>query len=238
MKAIAYTLLYWAAGIVLVAAVLSSLSYTFAEALFMGTLFLPGALGLKYFLSRLSFADKRKGLFASLCLMLAVLVGEFLLIVWGNIVLSRIHQEVGYIPEVPDILVNPVFIALIIILLVGGDAMLCRWLARRFPTAEQPVTFISDRQPISLLQGDIRYIESNDTEVHIYATEGRCFRDKTPISQWENLLGKEFIRIHRSYLVNRSHIVSITPDAVHLTGTTLPISRKYRETLNRVKSEG
>lgn len=236
MKVFLYNLLYWTVGIVLVAVLLSSLSYTFAEALFIGTLFLPGALGLKYFLPKLSFADKRKGVFATVCLILAVLIGEFLLIVVGNIVLSRIHQEVGYIHEVPDILVNPVFIALLVVVLEGGDMLLSRWLARRFPASEQTITFVSDRQHVSLLQGEIRYIESNDTEVRIYATEGRCFRNKTPISQWENLLGSDFIRIHRSYLVSRAQIVSISTDSVQLADTSLPISRKYREKL-KGKSE-
>lgn len=240
MKAIAYTLLYWAISIVLVAVLLSSLSYSFAEALFIGTLFLPGALVIKTFLPKLTFIDRRRGIRNAIFLSLSVLIGEFLLILIGHMVLSAVHQQGGFIYDVPEIVLNPVFIALLIIVLEGGAMVLERWLAARFPAAQQTITFISDRQRISLLQGDIRFIESNDTEVHIYATEGRCYRNKTPISQWENLLGQDFIRIHRSYLVNRSLIQSISTDTIQLADDiaddyiTLPVSRKYRNTLKNI----
>ena len=231
MKPIAYRIAYWTASIVLVAVVLSSLSYTFPDALFLGTLFLPGALVVEFFLSKASFEEKGKGIRNSVFVGLAVLIGEGLLLVLGNMVLSDVHRQGGYIYEVPDILVNPVFIAFLIIVLESGDVLLGRWLEKRFPAMEQQITFISDRQHVTLVQADILYIESNDTEVRIYATEGRCFRNKTPISQWENLLGKHFVRIHRSYLVGKSHITAIDNEGVHIADTTLPISRKYRETL-------
>ncbi len=65
----------------------------------------------------------------------------------------------------------------------------------------------------------------------VYATEGRRFRNKTGISQWESILGDGFVRIHRSYLVNRAAITSVGPDSLTASGQTLPISRKYRNKL-------
>lgn len=38
-----------------------------------------------------------------------------------------------------------------------------------------------------------------------------------------------FLRIHRSYLVNRAFVTGFSPEEVHLAETTLPVSRKYRE---------
>ena len=40
---------YWVVSILLVALVLTSIGYSFLEALFIGSMFLPGALAAKYF---------------------------------------------------------------------------------------------------------------------------------------------------------------------------------------------
>ena len=72
-------------------------------------------------------------------------------------------------------------------------------------------------------------MESNDTEVRIVTAEGAAYRNKTGIGQWENLLGEDFLRIHRSYLVNLSMLVPESPESVLVNGIRLPVSRKYRD---------
>ena len=54
-------------------------------------------------------------------------------------------------------------------------------------------------------------------------------RNKTSISQWENLLGVDFLRIHRSFLVNRADTLLTSPDEVSIAGQTIPVSRKYKD---------
>ena len=76
---------------------------------------------------------------------------------------------------------------------------------------------------------EIAYIESNDTEVSLVTCDSRSFRNKTRIGQWEAILGEDFVRIHRSYLVNRSAITSVSADTVMAAGHSLPLSRKYRK---------
>ena len=72
--------------------------------------------------------------------------------------------------------------------------------------------------------GEIMYVESNDSVTIVYATNDRTFRNKTPISQWESILEDDFIRIHRSYVVNKSYITSVEADAVFLNEIELPVS--------------
>ena len=72
-------------------------------------------------------------------------------------------------------------------------------------------------------------LESNDTEVRVVTTSGEGHRNKTGIGQWENLLGQEFLRIHRSYLVNTALASLTSPDTVTVGGVELPVSRKYKE---------
>lgn len=118
------------------------------------------------------------------------------------------------------------FVAVVITLLCLGDWFLSKYLSSILPE-DKTITFISDRHKVSILPSEILYIESNDREVTIYAAENRTYRNKTGISQWENILGDNFIRIHRSYIVNRASIKSIDKDFISIGGIELPISRKY-----------
>ena len=222
----------WLLAVVLIAALVVSMGFSFPEALLIGVLFLPGALAARFFLSKISFESRSAGIRDSVFVLLAILVTEMALIVLANLYILRLrkvflYEYDGYSPT----LFNPVFIAGVLTLLVLGDWALKRYLEKRFPTAKQPIRFVSDRRPVSLLPEEILFIESNDKEVTVFATEGRRFRNKTGISQWESILGEGFVRIHRSYLVNRAYISSIEADSLQAAGRELPVSRKYRKTL-------
>ena len=222
---------YYAAAMILVAVILLSFDYNFGEALFVGSMFLPGALVARWLYPKISFARRGEGIRDCLFVTLGILAAELLFVLLAHYFIRRFRTDPGapFVPDVADALLNPVFIALILLVLVAGDLWLSGLLERVWPTSEQPLRIISDRREITLRPSEIRYIESNDDEVWILATEGRRFRNKTGISQWEALLGEDFLRIHRSYLVNRAFVTGFSPEEVHLAETTLPVSRKYRE---------
>ena len=71
-------------------------------------------------------------------------------------------------------------------------------------------------------------MESCDTETWIYATEGRRYRNKRSMSAWANLLGRDFVRIHRSYLVRISACLGRDGENILIGDVRLPISRKYK----------
>lgn len=225
---------YYAAAIALVAVILLSFGYTFGEALFVGTAFLPGALAAKWFFPKISFARKGEGIRDTVFVAFGILAGEVLLVLLVHFLIRRFRTDTyPHIPDVAAPLLNPVFIALILLVLVAGDLWLSRLLERKYPAAEQPLRFVSDRRDVSLRPSEIRYVESNDDEVWIHTADGRRFRNKTGISQWEALLGPKFLRIHRSFLVNRDCITEVSAEEVLLGETALPVSRKYR---NQVRS--
>ena len=208
----------WALAVLLIAVLVVSMGFSFAEALLIGVLFLPGALAARFFLSKISFKPRSEGIWNVTFVLLAILVAETALIVLANIYILRLRDihpwdYDGFSPT----LFNPVFLAGVLMLLVLGDWALKYYLEKWFP--------------VTLLPKEILYIESNDKEVVVYATEGRRFRNKTGITQWENILGKGFVRIHRSYLVNHTCITAVTADSLTAAGTTLPVSRKYRKKL-------
>ena len=138
------------------------------------------------------------------------------------------RSEVWYILDVQPVLVNPAFLGLLLSVLALGDNWWSRWLDQRFPKASRQISFFSDRKTVTLAISEIAYIESNDTEVRLVTTAGQSYRNKTRIGQWEDILGEGFVRIHRSYLVNRACITDMAGDSLVAAGTTLPISRKYR----------
>ncbi len=69
---------------------------------------------------------------------------------------------------------------------------------------------VKDRHKIHIIPVDnIRYIESMDDYVMIYTTEGRHMKQKT-MRYFEGALdSKEYVRIHRSYIVKVSEINEI-----------------------------
>ena len=115
--------------------------------------------------------------------------------------------------------------------LAVGNYVFEKWLEKRYPSEKKPVTFLSERKWVSLMADEILFIESNDALTTVVATEDRHYRNKTPISQWESILGDGFIRIHRSFLVNKKAVSEIYTDSLLVGETELPISRKYKDSV-------
>ncbi len=69
---------------------------------------------------------------------------------------------------------------------------------------------VKDRHKIAIILAEhIRYVESLDDYVLIYTENGRHMKQKTMKYFESNLNPKDFIRIHRSYIVNVLHIAEI-----------------------------
>ncbi len=136
--------------------------------------------------------------------------------------------------DIPPMLINPAFLGLILTALSIGDYLWTRWTGQRFRKKDRSITFFSERKSVTLPVARIAYVESNDTEVRIVTADGEAYRNKTGIGQWENLLGDDFLRIHRSYLVNIGLSALQNPEQVSVGGTQLPVSRKYKDTVGVV----
>lgn len=229
MKKSAALVTYWIAALFCVAVILVSLDYSFPKSVFLASLFMPGAVAAKYFFAQIRFDGSASSIRNAIFLFCAIAVMEFLLVMAGHIILEYMEPHVLYYEfDVASILINPVFVAaIILLLLIGEHAVVIRYSKEK---EDERISFTSDRHKVILDRSEIIYVESNDSEVWVHATAGRRFRNKTGISQWENILGDDFIRIHRSYVVKRSEVVSVANDTVVLAdGNVIPVSRKYRE---------
>ncbi len=235
------TILYWALSMLIAAVVVMGAGYSFQESLFMGSMFLPGAIAAKYLLPKVSFKKRSEGIQGVIYIVLAILVFEFLIIILANNLIQNQRHilEVGrrynyndaYKMPLPGILLNPFFISIIISVLALGGSLIDRWLTKKHPELETSITFCSERKKVTLLPSEILYVESCDTEVLIHASDGRALRNRTGISQWEALLGPGFIRIHRAFLVNARYAKLDSMDTVSVADNKLPVSRKYQKQL-------
>jgi len=226
---------FWIAAIELLAIILVSLDYSLVQGLFIGLMFCPCALALEFWM------PKAHKTIDKIYLSLAVMVTAFLLIMVMHFLLNNDISPFAYFKRqrnVSPILINPVFLAMVLTFLSIGDYFLDKWLTKRFKDASRSITFFSDRRSITVKLSDITYIESNDTEVRLFCVSGESYRNKTGIGQWENLLGDGFIRIHRSYLANITHITSVDSETISIGETVLPISRKYKDSVCIILKRG
>lgn len=96
-----------------------------------------------------------------------------------------------------------------------------------------PTKFIyvkSERKTLKLNEEEISYIEGMNNYVIIHH-RGKGHIVYTSIGNMLKELGKQFLRIHKSFVVNRNHILSYSKEQVDLEGKELPIGKAYKEVI-------
>ena len=221
---------YW-----LTAVLLMSLEYDLWAAALMSLSFLPAALALSFFLPKVERSETgKKRVLDTVCIILGVMMMTFLLIyLWQFFFITVIYRSDSARWSLPAMLGNPVFVAAVLAILAYGNYLIVKWLDKKYPT-DRPITFTSDYKKVSLKKEDILYVESRDSEVWVMTRNGRQYRNKTGIGQWENLLGPSFLRVHRAFLVRIADAVMTAPDIVSISGQSIPVSRKYKDTVKAV----
>ena len=78
--------------------------------------------------------------------------------------------------------------------------------------------------------GDLRYVKSDGVYIELHTRTGMTVQRKL-LKEIEAELPSRFVRIHRSYLVNRDFIDFRTAGSVRVGEVDLPVSRSYRHNL-------
>lgn len=233
MKRYLYIVAYWCVAAVVLALIFVSFDYPFAKALFMGTLFLPALLCLRLMLPQVHFANRWEGVRDSIFIVAGTIILTILLLLVANIS----TEPFVVTNNIPNTLINPIFISILLIAVALPQVWLERWLSQRAKQTPQEIDFISDRRHVSVMMDDITYVESNDSEVWIHTLSGESHRTKTTITQWSSILDNgNFIRIHRAYIVNRLHITDFSGATLRIAENEFPISRKYRNQVRDILS--
>lgn len=92
------------------------------------------------------------------------------------------------------------------------------------------ITVRADRKNHQVKLDDILYLESLSDYVKLHFND-QTLTTRETISSFEESLPETFIRIHRSYIVNRLHISEFNSTSVKIDEVELPISRKYKSTV-------
>ena len=90
-------------------------------------------------------------------------------------------------------------------------------------------TVRSNRQTSSIRFDDLVYLESLGDYIEFHLESGSSISSKEKIGHMENSLPDGFLRIHRSFIVNRSKISSFSREYVMMGEKELPISRSYKQ---------
>ena len=85
----------------------------------------------------------------------------------------------------------------------------------------------SERKTLKLNEEDISYIEGMNNYIIIHH-RGKAHIVYTSIGNMLKELGEQFLRIHKSFVVNRNHILSYSKEQVDLEGKELPIGKAYK----------
>jgi hypothetical protein len=91
------------------------------------------------------------------------------------------------------------------------------------------LTIRANRRSSRIKYDDLVYIESLADYIKVHQTDGTEVLSKEKISHIEKELPASFIRIHRSFIVNRTKITSYSREMVTLGSVELPISRTYKK---------
>ena len=98
-------------------------------------------------------------------------------------------------------------------------------------TDEDYISVKADYKVTLVRHADIIYLESVGEYVRLHLTNGSTITTLFRLKNMESLLPeRKFMRIHRSYIINLSHLTSFTRGKVYLScGDDLPVGANYRE---------
>ena len=101
--------------------------------------------------------------------------------------------------------------------------------ADRPNTSAQVIFVKSGNEIVRLLLEDVRYVKAEANYVSFHC--GPDLRPVMTLAALKNIsaeLPGNFLRTHRSYIVNRNHVERVDAEGVHLGKTTIPIGDSFR----------
>lgn len=218
-----FDVLYWGIMLVVLSLIFMSLTGGFGSAFFLAIMLMPGILFVKFFGRDLSLSRSRKGIADAVYFAGAAIVIEYISIIFVYWTLMDTEPLENW-----GIVMNPVFLCFLVAALLSIEKLIKMKLPAGGPESKY-VTFTSERRRVSLKTDSITYIESRDYEVFVNTESGEEFATRMKISQWEAVLDDSFVRVHRSFIVNRRHVAKFDSHAVYIGERTIELSRKYKE---------
>jgi DNA-binding LytR/AlgR family response regulator len=89
-----------------------------------------------------------------------------------------------------------------------------------------------DRKQIKVILDDVLYVQSLKDYIKIHMVD-QTHIVKQSISAFAEELGDDFIRVHRSYLVNKGKVTAYTKHDIEIGEIEIPIGDSYKEKLSK-----
>ncbi len=105
-------------------------------------------------------------------------------------------------------------------------------LIRLKTTASRFLQITTSKGVKQIAEQEILYCEAEGSYVKI-VTQNEVFIQRMTLKKTLEMLSKDFIRIHRSFIVNKHKINSYTANSIYLNEFQLPVSRAYKNFLSK-----
>lgn len=97
------------------------------------------------------------------------------------------------------------------------------------PINENHIFVTSGSKNIKIVFDEILYIESLKDYITIHLENGKSHHIKQNISVFEKLLDSNFIRIHRSFIIQTKKLTAYSKNEVEVNSVEIPIGNSYKE---------
>ncbi len=242
-----YHIAYW--GLVLVVLVLSfGLSWESRRAAFFFIIMLfPVVLGTSYFFNYLlvpKYFIKKKYRQFFLYTFYTIVVSLYLeicVLMFSFIVLTKVNYD-----KLDNHASDTILLAIIMYLLVfiGSFLLLLQQIKENNQTIQRLkdennkmkkayFEIISNRKTVKIPYDDIIYIESLSEQIIIHTKDNEIV-SKEKISHLEKRLPDLFLRIHRSFIINKEKIKAFSYTNITVEDKELTIGRSYRSVVKEI----
>ena len=215
-----FKIVYWLIASISLALLLQNSIPVFWNAWLIALFLLPAAFLLKYGIEKTKPLDGFKKWIRYFFLAIMSLYWGYIAIIITYWYFLELKSD-----SIEKILINPIFIWVII----GFFALLEFVLFKKANQSQSNVVSIYSNRKKTVIQiNNIAYVESRSNFTVVILKDGSEYKNIIKISEWENRL-ENFLRIHRSFLVN-SNLTTLNGNAVIVNAEwTLPISRSYKK---------
>lgn len=168
---------------------------------------------------------------------LEMLVMTLSLIIFANFQYKEMNPKTTDIVFLTVVLYFFVFLNTIVYLLqeyFRGEEKQMRLQSEKEKLEKGYLVVRSQRKNFNLQFEHIEFVESLGNYVRIICSANEAILTKEKISSLKERLPENFLRIHRSILVNRDKIQSYNRELITVNGVELPLSRKYKDEVSGI----
>lgn len=237
-----YHIIYWAFVLLFLTVLFGRSWNNNLAAFYFIAMLLPIVLGTSYFFNYYlvpRFLLKKEyfrfGLYTFYALVVSLyletIVLMFSFIYLGNFSFHNLNPNASDTLILAVVLYFLVFLGSFLLLLqqVGDHKKRISELLIENSKQEEPyLEVLSNRKMAKILYRDIEYIESHSDYVSIH-TSAESILTKEKISHLAESLPSKFLRIHRSFIVNKDKITSYSNQEISVGETQLNIGRSYKK---------